>query len=269
MSKKKTRRKRRKGGSSPEVQRMERAEPDPEPEPEPEMYLNISVPATGDVVPVPEGDARESEHTAWRRHLSLPRRHRRREDWAQLRAEEMEERETPEQQAERELVEREVAAEREVEAAGELLRQWEASRRRDSAPFDLTVQSMIGDARVTLKDVTSEMSVAELQALVQAKMATNPTPLMQRLFIADGKQRPLEDETLPIGAYGVVDGVTLHLAPQDVNEAGLRMQLRQEARARAEARTCSALAGRCCNYAADRCCPWHCCCCSIGHRAAV
>ena len=268
MSKKKTRRKRRKGGSSPEVQRMERAEPDPEPEPEPEMYLNISVPATGDVVPVPEGDARESEHTAWRRHLSLPRRHRRREDWAQLRAEEMEERETPEQQAERELVEREVAAEREVEAAGELLRQWEASR-RDEAPFDLTVQSMIGDARVTLKDVTSEMSVAELQALVQAKMATNPTPLMQRLFIADGKQRPLEDETLPIGAYGVVDGVTLHLAPQDVNEAGLRMQLRQEARARAEARTCSALAGRCCNYAADRCCPWHCCCCSIGHRAAV
>ncbi len=236
---------------------MERAEPDPEPEPEPEMYLDISVPATGDVVPVPEGDARESEHTAWRRHLSLPRRHRRREDWAQLRAEEMEGTETPEQQAEREV----------AEAKGRL-RQWEASR-RDEAPFDLTVQSMIGDACVTLKGVTSEMSVAELQALVQAKMATNPTPLMQRLFIADGKQRPLEDETLPIGAYGVVDGVTLHLAPQDVNEAGLRMQLRQEARARAEARTCSALAGRCCNYAADRCCPWHCCCCSIGHRAAV
>ncbi len=239
------------------MQRMERAEPEPEPEPEPEMYLDISVPATGDVVPVPEGDAPVREHTAWCRRLSPPCCREGGKDWAQLRAEEMEGTETPEQQAEREV----------AEAKGRL-RQWEASR-RDEAPFDLTVQSMIGDACVTLKGVTSEMSVAELQALVQAKMATNPTPLMQRLFIADGKQRPLEDETLPIGAYGVVDGVTLHLAPQDVNEAGLRMQLRQEARARAEARTCSALAGRCCNYAADRCCPWHCCCCSIGHRAAV
>ena len=122
-------------------------------------------------------------------------------------------------------------AEREVAEAEELLRQWEASR-HDEAPFDLIVQSMIGNARVTLKGVRSSMRVAELQDLVHTKMTSNPTPLMQRLFIVDGNQRPLEDETLPIGAYGVVAGVTLHLAMRDEEAARLRMQLRQEARAR-------------------------------------
>ena len=46
---------------------------------------------------------------------------------------------------------------------------------------------------------------------------------------------PLEDETLPIGAYGVVAGVTLHLAMRDPEAARLRMRLRREARERVRA----------------------------------
>ena len=164
-------------------------------------------------------------------------------------------------------------AEREVAEAEELLRQWEASR-HDEAPFDLIVQSMIGNARVTLKGVRSSMRVAELQDLVHTKMTSNPTPLMQRLFIVDGNQRPLEDETLPIGAYGVVAGVTLHLAMRDEEAARLRMQLRREARQRAQARSCSSRAGRCLNWRPDypetRCgqCVVDCgCCLAIGAGA--
>ena len=55
------------------------------------------------------------------------------------------------------------------------------------------------------------------------KMKSAPEPDQQRLFvIAGGGQEPLEDETLPIGAYKVGPGVTLHLAMQDAARTASR-----------------------------------------------
>ena len=54
-----------------------------------------------------------------------------------------------------------------------------------------------------------------VSALLDQIHAEKPeaTPDRQRLFIAKGAQEPLADETLPIGAYGVLPGVaTRHLA---------------------------------------------------------
>eukprot|EP01045_Picozoa_sp_COSAG04_P019408 COSAG04_NODE_1880_length_5315_cov_3.233704_3_plen_348_part_00 len=123
-------------------------------------------------------------------------------------------------------------AKREVAEAEELLRQWEAGE-RDEAPFDLTVKSMIGgeEAAVTLEGVSSKMSVSELHERVEKEMESKPTPDEQRLFIVDGDKGPLRDETLPIGAYGVVAGVTLHLAMRDGKAAAARREARVEVRA--------------------------------------
>eukprot|EP01045_Picozoa_sp_COSAG04_P034148 COSAG04_NODE_7353_length_1141_cov_8.800384_2_plen_147_part_01 len=74
--------------------------------------------------------------------------------------------------------------------------------------FDLTIQPVVSgeDAAIELKGVTAELSVEELMARIHAtKKAV--TPDRQRLFIATGDQEPLEDGTLPIGAYGVLPGV--------------------------------------------------------------
>ena len=46
-----------------------------------------------------------------------------------------------------------------------------------------------------------------------------------------GKQGPLRDETLPIGAYGVVAGVTVHLAMRDDLAAAARREARAKVRA--------------------------------------
>ena len=135
-------------------------------------------------------------------------------------------------------------AEREVAEADGLLRRW-AEGRRDTAPFDLTVKPMIGgaEAAVTLAGVTSQMSVSELHDRVHAEMASHPTPDEQRLFIVDRGKGPLRDETLPVGAYGVVAGATLHLALRDGDAAAARRVARVQVRAaQAKARAAQAKA---------------------------
>ena len=103
--------------------------------------------------------------------------------------------------------------------------------------FDLTVQPAIGgeQAAITLEGIRSNMSVSDLRDRVHAEMESKPQPDEQRLFIVDGDKGPLEDETLPIGAYGVVSGVTLHLAMRDGQSAVRRREARSQVRARLRA----------------------------------
>jgi hypothetical protein len=131
-------------------------------------------------------------------------------------------------------------AEREVAHADELLLQWEAVQWRTShCRFDLTVQPAIGgeEAAITLKGIISNMSVSKLRDRVHAEMESKPQPDEQQLFIVDGDKGPLEDETLPVGAYGVVPwaGVTLHLALRDGQSAVRRREARSQVRARLRA----------------------------------
>jgi hypothetical protein len=156
------------------------------------------------------------------------------------------------------------AAEREEAEAQELLRQWHANRVEPGwrTPFDLTVQPVIGgeEAAITLKGVTSgHCTVRELYGRVQMQMPemeSQPHPLPQNgaifygqtriddqllLIVNDGKGPPhdvtLQDETLPIGAYNVVPGVTLHLTMRDGDVAAARrlarVVLREQLRSRA------------------------------------
>ena len=132
-------------------------------------------------------------------------------------------------------------AEREVVEADELLRKWDSSFGRGYPPptstFDLVIQpSLVGqDAGITLENVTSTMSVTELRERINAEMPSRPQPDEQRLFILEAADRPLEDGTLPIGAYGVVSGMTLHLAMRDGKQAAARREARAEVRAAAAA----------------------------------
>jgi hypothetical protein len=127
-------------------------------------------------------------------------------------------------------------AEREVEEADELLRKWRLLR-PDPRAFSLTVQPVIGgeEAAITLKGVTSNMSVSALHYRVQTEMESHPHPDRQQLFVLDGDKGPLHDETLPIGAYGVVSGVTLNLAMRDEAAAAARRLARGKVRAAQEA----------------------------------
>ena len=123
-------------------------------------------------------------------------------------------------------------AAREVAEAEVLLREWERSR--SSSTFDLVVQpSLVGqDGSVTLENVASTLSVMELRGRISAEMPSNPRPDEQRLFIPSAADRPLEDETLPIGAYGVASGITLHLAMCDGEQVAARRAARAEVRVR-------------------------------------
>ena len=109
---------------------------------------------------------------------------------------------------------------------------WEQAFRRGigaaSAPFDLVVQPTVGgqEAAITLKGVWPTMTTAELHKRIHNEMKSKPHPDEQRLFIATGGQKPLSDETVPIGAYGVVDGVMLHLAMRDEKAAASRRAAR-------------------------------------------
>ena len=123
-----------------------------------------------------------------------------------------------------------------VAEAERRLMQWEksADTATRATPFPLTIQpALVGgeDAAIILEGVTAELKVGELRALIHDKMKSKPEPDQQRLFIAQGAQKPLEDGTLPIGAYGVVSGVTLHLATRDAAAAAARRAARAQVRA--------------------------------------
>ena len=62
---------------------------------------------------------------------------------------------------------------------------------------------------------------------------SGPKPDQQRLFVMDGEQTVLEDDTMPIGAYGVGSGVTLRLAMQDADQAAARRAAREAVQAAA------------------------------------
>ena len=124
----------------------------------------------------------------------------------------------------------------EVAEAERRLMQWEksADTATRATPFPLTIQAaLIGgeDAAIILEGVTAHLGVGELRKLIHDKMKSKPEPDRQRLFIVDGGQEPLEDETLPIGVYAVGPEVTLHLAMQDGAAAAARREARENVRA--------------------------------------
>ena len=100
-----------------------------------------------------------------------------------------------------------------------------------AALFDLTVHSMVGGdgASVILRNISARKTVEELRARIHAEMGVEPDE--QRLFVMEHGQKPLEDETLEIGAYDVREGVTLHVAMQDGRSVAERRAARAEARA--------------------------------------
>ena len=111
--------------------------------------------------------------------------------------------------------------------------------------FALVIQPFIGgeEAAIELENVTAELGVGELRELIRDKMKSAPEPDQQRLFVIEGgRQEPLEDETLSIGAYRVGPGVTLHLAMQDAAAAAARRAARVQARAQAKEASSSAAA---------------------------
>eukprot|EP01045_Picozoa_sp_COSAG04_P006627 COSAG04_NODE_330_length_16594_cov_25.794146_1_plen_359_part_00 len=125
-------------------------------------------------------------------------------------------------------------AHEEIEDAEARLQRWEegvGATAAARAPFDLTIQPVVSgdDAAIELSRVTASMPVSELLDLIHAEKP-EATPDRQRLFIAKGAQEPLADETLPIGAYGVVEGVALHLAMRDEKAAAARRELRAKLR---------------------------------------
>eukprot|EP01045_Picozoa_sp_COSAG04_P015533 COSAG04_NODE_1233_length_7642_cov_5.063900_5_plen_585_part_00 len=125
-------------------------------------------------------------------------------------------------------------AHEEIEDAEARLRRWEegvGATAAARAPFDLTIQPVVSgeDAAIELSGVTAAMPVSELLDLIHAEKL-EATPDRQRLFIAEGAQEPLADETLPIGAYGVVEGVALHMAMRDEKAAAARRVLRAKLR---------------------------------------
>ena len=136
----------------------------------------------------------------------------------------------------------------EVAEAERKLREWRQSRRVHNGhvlivvpPFTLAIQPFAivdGEEEIELKGVTELLEVGELRALIHEKMKSKPEPDRQRLFIVGvaGGQEPLEDETLPIGAYKVGPGVTLCLAMQDGAAAAARRTARARARAEVKAR---------------------------------
>ena len=124
----------------------------------------------------------------------------------------------------------------EVAEAERRLKQWEksADTATRATPFPLTIQpALIGGegAAIILEGVTAELEVGELRNLIYGKMKSKPEPDRQLLFIVSGGQEPLEDETLPIGAYEVGPEVTLHLAMQDGAAAAARRAARVQVRA--------------------------------------
>ena len=121
----------------------------------------------------------------------------------------------------------------EVERAARLEEMWRQSGPPDAAPFALSVQlGVMGgeDAAIELENVTAEMKVADLKAQVcarrrQASPDSTMTPDGVRLLIVEQGQKALEDGDVPVGAYGVARGVTLHLAMQDAAPAAARRQV--------------------------------------------
>eukprot|EP01045_Picozoa_sp_COSAG04_P015580 COSAG04_NODE_1241_length_7596_cov_2.497399_2_plen_253_part_00 len=111
---------------------------------------------------------------------------------------------------------------------------WEGSPDAVNAParpFALAVQPVVEGqgAAIVLQGVTAAMRVEQLRARIHAEMRSNPLPDTQRLFMVGAAQTPLEDEALPLGAYELGPGMTLHLALQDGEAAAARRVLRRTA----------------------------------------
>ena len=147
-------------------------------------------------------------------------------------------------------------ARKEVAASAERLRQWrESGESGESARgdahsdnFPLQILPMVGGAQAAfhVQRVTTETLVKEVKDKIwRARTSishtsghacpSGPKPDQQRLFVMDGEQTVLEDDTMPIGAYGVGSGVTLRLAMQDADQAAARRAAREAVQAAAAA----------------------------------
>ena len=145
-------------------------------------------------------------------------------------------------------------ARKEVAASAERLRQWrESGESGESARgdvhsnnFPLQILPMVGGAQAAfhVQRVTTETLVKEVKDKIwRARTSishtsghacpSGPKPDQQRLFVMDGEQTVLEDDTMPIGAYGVGSGVTLRLAMQDADQAAARRAAREAVQAAA------------------------------------
>eukprot|EP01043_Picozoa_sp_COSAG02_P053315 COSAG02_NODE_5868_length_3976_cov_2.533918_5_plen_204_part_00 len=131
-------------------------------------------------------------------------------------------------------------ARKEVAASAERLKWWRESSgesargdRLHSDNFSLQILPMVGgeQAAFHVQRVTAETLVKQVKDKIWR--ARNLKPDQQRLFVMDGEQTVLEDDTMPIGAYGVRSGVTLRLAMQDADQAAGRRATREAVQAAA------------------------------------
>ena len=129
-------------------------------------------------------------------------------------------------------------AEAEVADAEERTQRW--ARERDAVAgraISIPITSLTGGeltVRASLDDPVQRVK----ELIKEARGAAGPEPDAQCLvlMLQSGEQRPLEDETVQLGAWGVAEGMTLHLNPQDPVAGRERRECRQAARAAAAER---------------------------------
>lgn len=128
----------------------------------------------------------------------------------------------------------ELKAKKEIKVSKKMKRAWESDPKSEhSGDFMITVQSVEGFPEMDLSvKVNGNMRVSKLHDHLISKTNCGLTPDNQHLIVYKTKE-PLEDETLPIGAYGVESDTTLLMVVLDEAEeaeAKLRKQVRDKVR---------------------------------------
>ena len=118
----------------------------------------------------------------------------------------------------------------ETERAMEL---WHKAGPGPAATFPITVSSVTGSVEI---EVTEQMSVGELQSVIEEKLGAEKD--RQNLRLKDGYS--LEDDQLALGAAGVKRGATIEMGLIETTEGALRRELRAEVRAEAAEVRCAA-----------------------------
>eukprot|EP01045_Picozoa_sp_COSAG04_P034546 COSAG04_NODE_7612_length_1097_cov_2.088176_1_plen_189_part_00 len=138
--------------------------------------------------------------------------------------------------AESEAAKRAAAKEAAAKVVAETERAMELWRKADPGPaatFPVAVSSVTGSVEI---EVTEQMSVGELQSVIEEKLGTGKD--RQNLRLKDGYS--LEDDQLALGAAGVKRGATIEMGLIEAAEGALRRELRAEVRAEAAEVRCAA-----------------------------
>ena len=129
-------------------------------------------------------------------------------------------------EAESEAAKRAAAKEAAAKVVAETERAMELWRKAGPGPaatFPITVSSVTGSIEI---EVTEQMSVGELQSVIEEKLGTGKD--RQNLRLKDGYS--LEDDQLALGAAGVKRGATIEMGLIEATEGALRRELRAEVR---------------------------------------